>query len=63
MDGIEALENLVLRKLRNGPKHAASFKGYSVIIDKLVKSGKVVRVSGVGNKARNMIMLQEKGDD
>ena len=51
------IEELIIRKLRNGPVWAKSLSPAKAVVDRMVERGILIRVAPVGGKGKNMIEL------
>lgn len=54
------IDQLVLKKLANGPLYARTFHAVKPIVARLIARGKIIRVAPPGGKARNMLALAQE---
>lgn len=60
---MKSIEDMILRKLRNGPAWAKSFHHAKPVVKRMVDRGVLIRVAPVGGTQKNMIAIKEKTDE
>lgn len=51
------IDDLVLKKLANGPLYARSFHTVKPVVARLIAAGKIRRIAPPGSKSKNMLEL------